>query len=68
MGHGVESAKGVGARLKVAEMTMEHLVVAKKWAEKEGRSLDSSAVYGVVRQEAGLDFRTDTVIRNDTGS
>ena len=68
VGHGIESAKEVGARLKVAEMTMEHLVAARKWAEKEDRSLDSSAVYGMVRQEAGLDFRTDTVKGNDTGS
>ena len=67
VGHGIEIAKQVGTRLKVAEATMDHLLEAKIWAEKEGRGLDSSAVYGVIRQDAGLDFGTGAVKRNDTG-
>ena len=33
--------------------------------EKEGRVLDSPAVYGAVRMEAGLEFETDVVRKRD---
>ena len=68
VGHGIESAKEAGAKLKVADMTTEHLLEAKKWAEREGRTLDSSAVYGVVRQDAGLDFENKVVKERDGGT
>lgn len=67
VGHGITSAKRLGLSLQVAEVTLEHLHEAKKWGENEGRLLDSSAVYGVVRTEAGLDFETGIVKeRNET--
>lgn len=41
---------------------MRHYKEAEMWADKhDGRSLDSSSMYGVVRQEAGLDFESDVV-------
>jgi hypothetical protein len=52
----------VGTRLKVAEVAMEHLKRAKDYSNaNNGRSLDSSSLYGVIRQDAGLDFRNDIV-------
>lgn len=69
VGHGIRSAAKLGLRLQVAEVTMDHLRKAKTWGEEEGRLLDSSAVYGVVRWEAGLDFETEIVkARNETRS
>ncbi len=67
--HGIESAKSLGLRLKIAELTMEHLREAKEWGDGQGRWLDSSAVYGVVRREAGLEFETEIVkARNRKGA
>jgi len=63
--HGIDCAEAVGARLKVAEITLGHLIAAKKIAE--ARPLDSSAVYGVIRQEAGLDFDTQFIKQRDAG-
>lgn len=49
-------------RLKVAEVAMENLKRAKNYSDaNEGRALDSSSLYGVIRQDAGLDFRNDVV-------
>lgn len=62
---GVECAREVGVRLDVAEVTMGHLFQAKRWSEEQGRALDSSAVYGVVRMESGLEFETDQVNKRD---
>lgn len=60
--HGIESAESVGTRLKVAEVAMENLKRARDYSEAHGgRALDSSSLYGIVREDAGLDFRTDTV-------
>lgn len=66
--HGIEAAKEVDMTLDVAEVTLGHLFQAKRWGEKEGRALDSSAVYGVVRMESGLDFETDVVRKRDAGA
>ena len=63
--HGVECASEVGMRLDIAEVTMGHLFQAKRWSEEKGRALDSSAVYGVVRMESGLEFETDEVRKRD---
>ena len=61
--HGVHYAQAVGTQLEVGELTLQHLMKAKELAEE--RPLDSSAVYGIIRQDAGLDFDTDFVKRRD---
>ena len=66
VGHGIESAKEAGMRLEVADVTMGRLKSAVEWGEKEGRELDSSAVYGVVRIDAGLSFESDAVKLRDS--
>jgi hypothetical protein len=67
VGHGITSVQDVGARLEVAEIILDHYKKAKTWAETMGggRQLDSSSMYGVVRQEAGLDFKSDVVNRSE---
>lgn len=56
VGHVMACASGVGTRLAVGEVMLDHLQRAKVYSEEEDRQLDSAALYGVVRQEAGLDF------------
>ncbi|KAK6956757.1 hypothetical protein Daesc_002037 [Daldinia eschscholtzii] len=66
VGHGVDCAARVGVQLEVANTALEHLRRAKEYSEKNGRRrLDSSSLYGVVREDAGLDFRTDLVRKRD---
>ncbi|GAW24999.1 hypothetical protein ANO14919_145970 [Xylariales sp. No.14919] len=66
VGHGVDSAKQVGVSLKVGNTALEHLKRAKVYSEENGqRPLDSSSLYGIVRQDSGLDFRTDYVKKRD---
>ncbi|OTB09807.1 hypothetical protein K445DRAFT_78702 [Daldinia sp. EC12] len=66
VGHGVDCAARVGVQLKVANTALEHLRRAKEYSEKNGRRrLDSSSLYGVVREDAGLDFRIDLVRKRD---
>ncbi|XXG95703.1 hypothetical protein Hte_001973 [Hypoxylon texense] len=66
VGHGIDCAAQAGVELKVANTALENLRKAKKWSEENGgRKLDSSSLYGVVRQDAGLDFRTDLVKKRD---
>ncbi|KAI1755990.1 NAD binding domain of 6-phosphogluconate dehydrogenase-domain-containing protein [Xylaria castorea] len=66
VGHGVDSAKQAGVSLKVGNTALEHLERAKMYSEKNGkRPLDSSSLYGIVRQDSGLDFRTDYVQKRD---
>lgn len=66
--HGITSAQDVGTRLEVAEVVMEHYKKAQVWADEHGGGqLDSSSMYGVIRQEAGLDFKSD-IVKNRTGS
>lgn len=44
-------------------MAMEHLKRAKDYSNANGkRSLDSSSLYGAIRQDAALDFRNDIVM------
>lgn len=59
VGHGLSVAGSVGARLEVGEVTMRRLRGAVEWGNREGREVDSSAVYGVVRVEAGLGFERE---------
>jgi 3-hydroxyisobutyrate dehydrogenase-like beta-hydroxyacid dehydrogenase len=61
VGHGVTMAEQGAFKLPVGELALKHLTEAKAWGDKEGRSLDSTSIYGIVRQEAGLDFETDVV-------
>ncbi|KAI8953331.1 hypothetical protein F4801DRAFT_588260 [Xylaria longipes] len=60
VGHGVDSATQAGVSLKVGNTALEHLRRAKMYSGENGeRPLDSSSLYGIVRQDSGLDFRTD---------
>ncbi|KAH6669754.1 hypothetical protein F5X68DRAFT_249212 [Plectosphaerella plurivora] len=65
VGHGVTCAEQSGTRLKVAEVALDHLKDARGFSQKEGRPLDSSSLYGAVRQDAGLSFETDLVKKRD---
>ncbi|KAI3327220.1 hypothetical protein HD806DRAFT_486446 [Xylariaceae sp. AK1471] len=66
VGHGVDSAKQAGVSLKVANTALEHLKRAKAYSDENGkRPLDSSSLYGIVRQDSGLDFQTDYVKKRD---
>ncbi|KAH8158597.1 hypothetical protein CIB48_g9642 [Xylaria polymorpha] len=66
VGHGVDSAKQAGVSFKVGDTALEHLKRAKLYSEEnKERLLDSSSLYGIVRQDSGLDFRTDYVQKRD---
>ncbi|KAI0149617.1 hypothetical protein GGR57DRAFT_226989 [Xylariaceae sp. FL1272] len=66
VGHGVDTARQAGVSLKAANTALEHLKRAKVYSDENGqRPLDSSSLYGIVRQDSGLDFRTDYVKRRD---
>lgn len=64
VGHGISAASDAGAKLHVAELAMAHL----KEASKQERPLDSSSMYGVLREQAGLDFASDLVKKRDAES
>ncbi|KAJ5142859.1 uncharacterized protein N7515_001646 [Penicillium bovifimosum] len=65
--HGVTSAQDAGMRLKVAEVALENMTRAKTFADAHGgRSLDSSAGYGIIRQDAGLEFENTFVKERDS--
>ncbi|KAH7414466.1 hypothetical protein DE146DRAFT_731913 [Phaeosphaeria sp. MPI-PUGE-AT-0046c] len=59
VGHGVQLAREGGMQLRVGEMYLGAAGEAKAWGDKEGRRMDSSAVYGVVRERAGLGFERE---------
>ncbi|KAI0487218.1 hypothetical protein F4859DRAFT_501769 [Xylaria cf. heliscus] len=66
VGHGVDSAEQAGVSLEVGKTALEHLKRAKGYSEENGgRLLDSSSLYGIVRQDSGLDFRTEHVQERD---
>lgn len=65
VGHGMSVAKGRGMKLEVGELSMKAMEEAKKYGDDKGRALDSSAVFGVVRQWAGMDFETEFVKERD---
>lgn len=65
--HGITRAKASGVKLPVAEVAFSHLEQARKFSEQhEGRSLDSSSMFGVLREESGLEFETELVKKRDT--
>lgn len=67
--HGISCAESAGTRLKVAEIALENMVRAKGFSDSHGgRPLDSSSGYGIIRQDAGLDFETTFVKERDTTS
>lgn len=63
--HGVDLAHGQGMRLDVAERYVGAAREAKEWSEQNGRALDSSSVFGVVRERAGLGFENEVVRERD---
>lgn len=65
VGHGVRVAEENGCQLHVGETVLSHLKQAQKVGEEKGRALDSSSLYGVLREEAGLDFESEVVKRRD---
>ncbi|GJC87197.1 glyoxylate/succinic semialdehyde reductase 2, chloroplastic [Colletotrichum liriopes] len=65
VGHGIDCAEKFGARLKVGEVVLKNLSEAKSFSETEGRALDSSSMYGVLRMESGLPFETQLVKTRD---
>ncbi|KAJ4328895.1 hypothetical protein N0V84_000683 [Fusarium piperis] len=65
VGHGIACAEQAGTKLQVAEVALKHLNEASRFSEAEGRPLDSSSMYGVLRKEAGLSFETDLVKERD---
>ena len=62
VGHGISAASATGVRLHVGEVAIKHLNEARM----KDRPLDSSSMYGVLREEAGLDFATDPVKKRDS--
>jgi hypothetical protein len=66
VGHGITCAEKAGTRLKLAEVALDHYMRAKKHSDADGgRLLDSSSMYGIIRQDAGLDFETELVKKRD---
>ncbi|KAK6814937.1 hypothetical protein RU639_009839 [Aspergillus parasiticus] len=49
----------------VTEIEQDHLKRANTYPEQEGRPFGSSAMYGIIRQDAGLDFENDFVKERD---
>ncbi|KAJ4986908.1 hypothetical protein SVAN01_07586 [Stagonosporopsis vannaccii] len=63
--HGVDLARSAGMKLDVAESYVGAAREAKKWSEERERTLDSSGVFGIVRERAGLPFENGTVHERD---
>ena len=61
--HALNCAEEAGTRLEVSEVALKHLQKAKELMGN--RPLDSSAMYGVIRTEAGLDFLSDVCKKRD---
>lgn len=67
VGHGVGLAREKDMRLRIGEMYLEAAEEARVYGEQRGRRCDSSAVFGVVRQRAGLEFENEAVRERDGG-
>ncbi|KAK7402871.1 hypothetical protein QQX98_011356 [Neonectria punicea] len=65
VGHGIKCADQAGLKLEVANVALKHLKEASEFSAAEGRPLDSSSMYGVLRTQAGLPFETDYVKKRD---
>jgi 3-hydroxyisobutyrate dehydrogenase-like beta-hydroxyacid dehydrogenase len=63
--HGVDLARSKGMRLDVGEAYVEAAREAKQWSCDQGRALDSSSVFGVLRHRAGLPFQNGAVQERD---
>lgn len=63
--HGVDLAESKGMRLDVGEAYVNAAKEAKEWSTEQGRALDSSSVYGVVRKRAGLTFENEAAQERD---
>ncbi|TVY83885.1 Glyoxylate/succinic semialdehyde reductase [Lachnellula suecica] len=61
--HALDCAEKAGTRLQVSEVALANMEKAAEFGE--GRPLDSSAMYGTIRREAGLDFFTDLCKERD---
>ncbi len=68
VGHGVSLAREAGMKLGIGEMYVEAAEEAKAYGDEKGRRCDSSAVFGIVRKRAGLEFETDGVRERDVGT
>jgi 3-hydroxyisobutyrate dehydrogenase-like beta-hydroxyacid dehydrogenase len=67
LGHGLDVAKSVGMELNVGKLSVEAMEEAKAFGDGKGRKLDSSSVYGIIRQRAGLEFESKGVVeKRDT--
>lgn len=62
---GIDCGRKAGARLPVGEPVLHHLHQARQFSAAEGKELNSSSLYGVVRREAGLAFETELVETRD---
>ncbi|KAF1840800.1 6-phosphogluconate dehydrogenase-like protein NAD-binding protein [Cucurbitaria berberidis CBS 394.84] len=65
VGHGVSLAREKGMKVEVGELYLGAAEEAKAFGDERGRKCDSSAVFGVVRQRAGLDFESEEVKERD---
>lgn len=65
VGHGIDCAKEAGTKLPVGELALGHMQEAKTFSDEQGRPLDSSSMYGILRREAGLSFETELVRQRD---
>lgn len=63
--HGVDLAKSAGMKADVAESYVGAATEAGTWGKEKGRALDSSSVFGVVRERAGLPFENEAVRERD---
>ncbi|KAL7655296.1 hypothetical protein ACMYSQ_007249 [Aspergillus niger] len=64
---GVSCAEGAGTDLPIARVVLDHLRAARGYGEDNGRALDSSSMYGVLRERAGLAFESERVKQRDAG-
>tara|TARA_R110002003_G_scaffold23_6_gene1146 strand:- start:2306 stop:2851 length:546 start_codon:yes stop_codon:yes gene_type:complete len=65
VGHGVALARATGVKLEIGKMYLGAAGEAKTWGDERGRRMDSSAVFGVVRERAGLGFERGIVGNGD---
>lgn len=74
VGHGIEIASRTGVDLTVGQLALQNMKAARMWSEKdaghgktgERRKLDSSGLFGIVREKSGLDFETEQVKDRDS--
>lgn len=61
----VDCAKNAGVTLPTAETIKSNYKTAQNYSEKHDRPLDSSSMYGVLREQAGLPFESAVVKKRD---